>query len=691
MVAALISMVYLLSMCSLGTPLATHRFVQSLRVKKLGALSVVYPRKELYGLPISDKNGVSAAPLKGQVNDDYVARFSNIARLYGPDTMSIMERLSTSSVAVIGLGGVGSWVVEALARSGIGNMTLIDFDDICISNVNRQLPAMSSTVGKFKAEVLKERVLDINPSARVEVVIDFVRPENVDSLLITSTTGKKKFDFVVDAADGVSDKAAIIDACVRSATPVVVSGGVGGLVDPTLIRTSDLAYVTGDNLLMRVRKRLRQKSGYPKGEQMSGGRRNKMKKWGVRCVHTLPTGSKRGASNDEGSASKCDTFGNSCFSTGTAGFVMASEVVNGIMDSASSAPSSLLPGAPSTTSTTTAASSPLSTSLLSSSGENVSRVQAETGGDTTVEGFDWEAGESEDGLQGTSLFDAHCHLQLDPLYERHEEVIRNAIARGVGHASVCSVRPGEDWERVRNLHQAFPGFVRPQFGLHPWWLKRYADEQVRLFESTEQCIDCEGSPSFDPFASLRTELTSILTANPAAGVGECGLDKGVSRDVPMQVQKAVMALHVEIAAEMNRPITFHCVGAWGALLEVLEAQSHTGHLPPAIVLHSCNSMSGEMLTPFMRLQAPVYFSFVAGRSTTNQKTISLLKACPLGRIMVETDSPDALLPELRSQLPSNEMATLRRSIRALAAIKEVEPRELAEAATNNAQSVFLFN
>ncbi len=223
-----------------------------------------------------------------QEDKDYMTRFSNVARLYGGN--EVTQRLKNANVCVIGLGGVGSWVVESLSRSGVGHLTLIDFDDICISNTNRQLPAMTSTVGKFKAEYLRERVLDINPSCNVTVILDFVRPDNVEHILLhnqlTSTSpsdnvndshkdrdssssggkcSRRRFDYVVEAADGVSDKAAIIDTCVRSGTPIVVSGGVGGLIDPTLIRISDLNDVVGDNLLMRTRKRLRQKFDYPAG------------------------------------------------------------------------------------------------------------------------------------------------------------------------------------------------------------------------------------------------------------------------------------------------------------------------------------------------------------------------------------------------------------------------------------------
>ena len=120
--------------------------------------------------------------LAGPLSSDYGFRFANTARLYPQGEGASLQALSEAYVCVIGLGGVGSWVVEALSRSGVGNLCLIDFDDICVSNINRQLPALSSTAGKFKAEVLRDRVLDINPEANVEV-IDYCRPNNVDDLL----------------------------------------------------------------------------------------------------------------------------------------------------------------------------------------------------------------------------------------------------------------------------------------------------------------------------------------------------------------------------------------------------------------------------------------------------------------------------------------------------------------------------
>jgi tRNA A37 threonylcarbamoyladenosine dehydratase len=138
---------------------------------------------------------------------DSLMRFKNLVRLYSDDDSAklMMKKLSNSHCLIVGLGGVGSWVCEALARSGIGMFTLVDMDDVCISNTNRQLPALSSTIGKFKAEIIRERILDINPEAVVHVKIDFIRPENVHHYIKSASN----IDCVIDAADGVADK------CVR--------------------------------------------------------------------------------------------------------------------------------------------------------------------------------------------------------------------------------------------------------------------------------------------------------------------------------------------------------------------------------------------------------------------------------------------------------------------------------------------
>lgn len=188
---------------------------------------------------------------------DFKRRFGGIARLYGN---AALELFGTAQVCVIGVGGVGSWAVEALARSGIGALTLVDLDQVSESNINRQLPALGSTLGRAKVTVLAERVLDINPSCRVSVIEDFIGPDNFALVL------GPDLDLVMDCIDGARDKAALIAHCRGQGLPLVTVGGAGGQVDPTRIRVSDLAVTAQDPLLARVRHLLRRDYGFERGK-----------------------------------------------------------------------------------------------------------------------------------------------------------------------------------------------------------------------------------------------------------------------------------------------------------------------------------------------------------------------------------------------------------------------------------------
>src|SRR5688572_26618125 len=166
-------------------------------------------------------------------DSDYNQRFSGIARLYGTDGAA---RLRSAHVAIIGVGGVGSWSVEALARSGIGALTLIDLDEVCVSNVNRQLPALTSEIGKAKVHVLRERILGINPECRVTVIEEFFTSKNAADLLAIPYTA------VLDAIDDATNKSLLLAESWRRRIPTVTVGAAGGRRDPTSIRIADLAF-----------------------------------------------------------------------------------------------------------------------------------------------------------------------------------------------------------------------------------------------------------------------------------------------------------------------------------------------------------------------------------------------------------------------------------------------------------------
>ncbi len=168
-----------------------------------------------------------------------------------------MERLGRSHVCVIGVGGVGSWAVEALARSGVGMLTLIDLDHVAESNINRQVHALEPTLGQAKVVAMRERIAAINPKARVEAVEEFVTPENAPALV-------RGFDIVLDAIDNVRAKVAIALACRAAAMPLVMAGGAGGKTDPGRIAVADLSRTEQDPLLAKVRRCLRTEHGYPR-------------------------------------------------------------------------------------------------------------------------------------------------------------------------------------------------------------------------------------------------------------------------------------------------------------------------------------------------------------------------------------------------------------------------------------------
>lgn len=183
------------------------------------------------------------------------ARFGGVDRLYG---RGAAQRLAAAHVAVVGVGGVGSWSVEALARSGVGRLTLIDADDICLSNTNRQLHALEGNFGRAKVEVLAERVRAINPDARVDTVASFVTPANLGELLDGG------FDLILDACDSFRVKVEMIAWCRRRKQALVVVGSAGGRVDPTRIQVRDLSRTEHDALLSLIRKKLRQDFGFPR-------------------------------------------------------------------------------------------------------------------------------------------------------------------------------------------------------------------------------------------------------------------------------------------------------------------------------------------------------------------------------------------------------------------------------------------
>ena len=193
-------------------------------------------------------------------------RFGGIERLYGKGSL---ERLRAAHVIIVGIGGVGSWVAESLARSAVGELTLVDLDDICESNINRQIHALDGMVGKPKVDVMANRCRLINPQIRIRAIAKFFTEATAKRLLDI------QYDYAMDAIDSVTHKCALIDSCRKAKIPIIVSGSAGGRIDPSQIQITDLTRSYNDKLLQRVRKKLRQDYGYP---------RESRRRFKIKCV-----------------------------------------------------------------------------------------------------------------------------------------------------------------------------------------------------------------------------------------------------------------------------------------------------------------------------------------------------------------------------------------------------------------------
>ena len=255
-------------------------------------------------------------------------RFDRMGRLVGDGGM---KTLFSSHVMVIGLGGVGSHAAEALVRSGVGKVTLVDFDKVCITNTNRQLQAMKGKVGKYKSSVLSERLQQINPQAEVVDCIEFYNADSSERLLGMNP------DYVIDAIDNVTAKCHLLSSCRERGIPVVSSTGASGRMDPTSIQTSDLASTRIDPLAATVRKLLRQQYDFPRTGE-----------FGVQAVFsTEPIAMPQELHYDEGKGFRCVCpggannfhscenrnviYGTAGFVTGTFGLTCASLVVRGLL------------------------------------------------------------------------------------------------------------------------------------------------------------------------------------------------------------------------------------------------------------------------------------------------------------------------------------------------------------------------
>ncbi len=256
-------------------------------------------------------------------SERYQERFNGTNRLYGEKAV---ETFRQSHVCVIGIGGVGSWAAEALARTGIGSLTLIDMDDVCVTNINRQIHAMSGTVGKSKIDVMGERIKAINPDCKLTLIDDFISEKNIPGYI------NKNFDYVLDAIDSIKPKTALLAFCKRNKIKVITVGGAGGQVDPTQIQVADLTKTIQDPLAAKLRNNLRRFHNFTK---------TKGRKFGIDCVFSTEQlrypqadGSVCYAKASAEGPKRMDCasgFGAATMVTATFGFVAASRIIEKLM------------------------------------------------------------------------------------------------------------------------------------------------------------------------------------------------------------------------------------------------------------------------------------------------------------------------------------------------------------------------
>jgi len=255
-----------------------------------------------------------------ELSSDYLNRFAGIARLYGTRALA---QLQAAHFVVLGIGGVGSWSAEALVRTGIGNLTLVDLDDVCVSNSNRQIHTLNNTIGKMKTSVMADRLRAINPELNVVAVEDLIHAGNLEKIILP------EHGAVLDAIDSAKSKAALIAHCKRNKIPLVTVGSAGGKRDPRAITSADLSRTTNDPLLAKVRNILRREYHFS---------RNTKRVFSVEAIYSTeqmvyPDGNGETcfSASAMGDGVKLDCsggFGAATMVTGSFGFIAASRLID---------------------------------------------------------------------------------------------------------------------------------------------------------------------------------------------------------------------------------------------------------------------------------------------------------------------------------------------------------------------------
>lgn len=620
-------------------------------------------------------------------------------RLYGTEKY---ERLARAHVVVVGLGGVGSWAAEALARTGVGALTLIDLDSVCETNVNRQVEATFGTIGKFKTDAMAARVMDINPRCDVKIVRDFVQATNCEEIFERGAgaeaaignkmgTDWRRPDYVLDAIDKEGDKAAITAYCVYSRIPVCVTGGAGGVDALRDVRAEDLVDATFNRLLSAMRKTLRKKYSFPRevGSGSGGtfpgkGKTGKRKgRWGVTSVYTAENENEFKTAGTRGRGGiGCEGVGGSAvFVTGAIGFKAASEIVLNLVKTDKSTHEG-----PATTgwrsrvwacqgvynyagySQNPDASTSLNTGAENSKGGSADRKEVRDA-DRRDGGNDDENTDDRNrelrpsstnmaealALSASEIFDAHCHWHLGG----EHSVVRSLCSRLAG-AGMMTTRPS-DWDAalaIRTGNDNLTMNVPIAYGVHPWWAYLEKNGKDAWME----------------------DLRRALESTPNSVVGEIGLDKvAVPPDAEPDYDNQLDCFkrQLALATELRRPVVVHSVKATRDMTDAFRLASE---LPPRIFMHSFGG-SEDFLKQLIKMKKfgdRFYFGFSSVINLRSPKTRSVIEAVPDDRLLLESDLCD----------PTHAEDELRIMLAIIADIKGWTVKEAARRTRENAARFF---
>jgi len=628
--------------------------------------------------------------------------FEGTARLYGETRFAALER---AHVLVVGLGGCGSWAVEALARTGVGALTLADLDCVCETNVNRQVEATTRTVGAFKCDAMASRVLEINPQCRVRVIRDFVQGYNVEGIVergdgvevFGATTEDDETwtrpDYVLDAIDKESDKAAIAAYCVWARIPLCVTGGAGGVDHMKDVRADDLANSTFNRLLSTTRKTLRKEYAFPKetggGGSFPGANKGKRKvqgKWGIKCVYAPENENRFKTAGTKGRGGiGCDGVGGSAvFVTGAIGFKAASEIVLDLMDETRSktkvdGPASsgwrsrVWPKTPRTRSNAVdaACESARKTGVVDDARANDEAKDDEKTHEPTKEQTDDSSDVVDDErgdirpttanaaaareLDASEMYDAHCHWHLDG----DHATVRRLCSRLAG-AGMTTTRPG-DWAAARAIRIGDDDLsvnVPIAFGVHPWWAHLEKDEKDAWM------------------AELRRQIEST----PHSVIGEIGLDRvATPPDAAPDYENQLDCFEKQfaLAIELDRPVVVHSVKATKDMSDIFRLSPE---LPPRIFMHSFGGSEDflRQLVKMKKVGTRFYFGFSSVINLRSPKTRAVIRAVPDNRLLLESDLCD----------PTRAEEELRTMLAIIADIKGWSVRDAARITRENAQRFF---